>query len=114
MVGIDPGTSRLKGKRAYHWATAAQIIVLTTPFQKSQVIFSNAVKNLNMGTNSNPLNAVAQWLRASNILNRQYLSGAGSSPDGSVGRELYLQKLHYQYLTTSVAVVLVVRWYING
>ena len=34
--------------------------------------------------------------------------GAGSSPDGSVGRDLNLQKLNYQYLTTSVAVVLVV------
>ena len=39
----------------------------------------------------------------------QYLSGAGSSPAGSVGRDLNLQKLNYQYLTTSVAVVLVVR-----
>ena len=36
-------------------------------------------------------------------------SGAGSSPAGSVGRDLNLQKLNYQYLTTSVAVVLVVR-----
>ena len=36
-----------------------------------------------------------------------HLSGAGSSPAGSVGRDL--QKLNYQYLTTSVAVVLVVR-----
>ena len=39
----------------------------------------------------------------------QYLSGAGSSPAGSVGRDLNLQKLNYQCLTTSVAVVLVVR-----
>ena len=39
----------------------------------------------------------------------QYLSGAGSSPAGSVGRDLNLQKLHYQYLSTSVAVLLVVR-----
>ena len=39
----------------------------------------------------------------------QHLSGAGSSPGGSVGRDLNLQKLNYQYLTTSVAVVLVVR-----
>ena len=39
----------------------------------------------------------------------QHLSGAGSSPVGSVGRDLNLQKLNYQYLTTSVAVVLVVR-----
>ena len=39
----------------------------------------------------------------------QHLSGAGSSPAGSVGRDLDLQKLNYQYLTTSVAVVLVVR-----
>ena len=37
----------------------------------------------------------------------QHLSGAGSSPAGSVGRDLNLQKLRYQYLTTSVAVVLV-------
>ena len=43
----------------------------------------------------------------------QHLSGAGSSPAGSVGRDLNLQKLNYQYLTTSVAVVLVVRWYFN-
>ena len=41
---------------------------------------------------------------------RQHLSGAGSSPAGSVGRDLNLQKLNYQHLTaTSVAVVLVVR-----
>ena len=38
-----------------------------------------------------------------------HLSDAGSSPAGSVGRDLNLQKLNYQYLTTSVAVVLVVR-----
>ena len=37
------------------------------------------------------------------------LSGAGSSPAGSVGRDLNLQKLNYQYLNTSVAVVLVFR-----
>ena len=36
-------------------------------------------------------------------------SDAGSSPAGSVGRDLNLQKLNYQCLTTSVAVVLVVR-----
>ena len=61
--------------------------------------------------------AVAQWLGASNIFDNcvsQHLSGAGSSPAGSVGRDLNLQKLNYQYLTTSVAVVLVVRWYFNG
>ena len=39
----------------------------------------------------------------------QHLSGAGSSPAGSVGWDLNLQKLNYQYLTISVAVVLVVR-----
>ena len=39
----------------------------------------------------------------------QHLSGAGSSPAGSVGRDLNLQKLNYQCLTTSVAIVLVVR-----
>ena len=38
----------------------------------------------------------------------QHLSSAGSSPAGSVGRDLKLQKLNYQCLTTSVAVVLVV------
>ena len=32
-----------------------------------------------------------------------------TSPAGSVGRDLNLQKLNYQYLTTSVVVVLVVR-----
>ena len=57
--------------------------------------------------------AVAQWFRASNIFLdncvSQHLSGAGSSPAGSVGRDFNLQKLIYQYLTTSVAVVLVVR-----
>ena len=52
--------------------------------------------------------AVAQWLRASNIISI-VVSGAGSSPAGSVGRNLNLQKLNHQYLTTSVAVVLVVR-----
>ena len=39
----------------------------------------------------------------------QHLSGAGSSPAGSVGRDLNLQNLNYQCLTTSVAVVLLVR-----
>ena len=39
----------------------------------------------------------------------QHLSGAGSSPADSVGRDLNYQKLNYQYLTTSVAVVLGVR-----
>ena len=56
--------------------------------------------------------AVAQWLSASNIFDNcvsQHLSGVGSSPAGSVGRDLNLQKLNYQCLTTSVAVVLVVR-----
>ena len=55
--------------------------------------------------------AIAQWLRASNIFRQlcQHPSGAGSSPAGSVGRDFNLQKLNYQYLTTSVAVVLVVR-----
>ena len=43
----------------------------------------------------------------------QHLSGAGSSPAGSVGRDFNLQKLNFQYLTISVAVVLVVRWYFN-
>ena len=61
---------------------------------------------------------VAQWLSASNIFRprrtyfdncvSQHLSGACSSPVGSVGRDLNLQKLNYQCLTTSVAVVLVV------
>ena len=56
--------------------------------------------------------AMVQWLRPSNTFDTfgsQHLSGAGSSPPGSVGRDLDLQKLNYQYLTTSVAVVLVVR-----
>ena len=35
--------------------------------------------------------------------------GIFPSPAGSLGRDLNLQKLNYQYLTTSVAVVLVVR-----
>ena len=39
----------------------------------------------------------------------QHLSGAGSTPTGSVGRDLNLQNLNYQYLTISVAVVLDVR-----
>ena len=42
------------------------------------------------------------------------LSGAGSGPAGSVGRDLDLQKLNYQCLTTSLAVVLFVRLYFNG
>ena len=37
------------------------------------------------------------------------MSGAGSSPAGSVCRDLNLQKLNYQYLTTSVVVLLVIR-----
>ena len=54
--------------------------------------------------------AIAQWLSAyfDNCVN-QHTSGAGSSPAGSVGRDLNLQKRDYQCLTTSVAVVLVVR-----
>ena len=44
----------------------------------------------------------------------QHLSGVGSSPAGSLGRDLKLQKLQYKYLTTSVKVVLVVRGYFNG
>ena len=56
-----------------------------------------------MTTDVSPKVAVAQRLRASK-------SGAGSIPAGSVGRDLNLQNLYYhQYLTTSVAVVLVVR-----
>ena len=43
-----------------------------------------------------------KWTRTGNF------DGAGSSPAGSVGRDCNLQKLHYQYLTTSVAVLLVV------
>ena len=39
----------------------------------------------------------------------QHLSGAGSSRADSGGRELNLQKLNYQTLTTNVTVVLVVR-----
>ena len=39
----------------------------------------------------------------------QHLSGAGSSPAGSVGRDLNLQKLNYQCLTTSVAVLFCVQ-----
>ena len=38
----------------------------------------------------------------------QHLDGAGLSPTGSVGQDLNLRKLSYQYLTTRVAVVLVV------
>ena len=52
---------------------------------------------------------MAQWLRASYTFVSQHLSAAGSSPAGSVGRDLNLQKLNYQYSTTSVAVVLIVR-----
>ena len=48
---------------------------------------------------SMPITAVAQWLSASNIFRQncvsQHLSGAGSSPAGSVGRDLNLQKLNY-------------------
>ena len=58
--------------------------------------------------------AVAQWLRASNIFLAIVLVNIGVArvrvPLVSVGRDLNLQKLNYQYLTTSVAVVLVVRW----
>ena len=39
----------------------------------------------------------------------QHLSGVGSGLAGFVGRDSNLQKLNYQYLTTSVAVLLVVR-----
>ena len=39
----------------------------------------------------------------------QHLCGAGS-----VGRNLNLPKLNYQYLTTGVAVVLVIRSFLNG
>ena len=55
---------------------------------------------------------MAQWLRESNIFDKfvsQLLSDAGSSPPGSISLGLNSQKLNYQYLTTSVAVVLAVR-----
>ena len=39
----------------------------------------------------------------------QHLSGAGSSPTGSISQDLNSPKLHYLYLTTRVAAVLVVR-----
>ena len=39
----------------------------------------------------------------------QHLSGAGSSRAGSISRDLNSEKLHSQYLTTSVVVVLVAR-----
>ena len=58
--------------------------------------------------------AVVKASNISAIVLVNLLSGAGSSPAGSVGRDLNLQKLNYQYLPTSVAVVLVVRWYFNG
>ena len=48
---------------------------------------------------------MAQWLNCVS----QHVSGSGSSPAGSVVRDLNLQKVNYQYLTTSVAVVLVAR-----
>ena len=47
------------------------------------------------------LAAVAQWLRASNTFRHicnQHLSGAGSSPAGSVGRNLNLQKIQLSML----------------
>ena len=52
--------------------------------------------------------AVVKGVEHSSTCVSQHLSGAGSSPAGSVGRDLNLQKLNYQCLTTSVAVVLVV------
>ena len=57
--------------------------------------------------------AVGQWLGRRIYFDNcvsQHLSGAGSSPAGSVSRDLNLQIHNYQYLTTSVAVVLVVRY----
>ena len=54
--------------------------------------------------------AVVKGVRHFDNCVSQHLSGAGSSSAGSVGRDLNLQKkLNYQYATTSVAVVLVVR-----
>ena len=51
---------------------------------------------------------MAQWLgRRKKIFDN--CASQHLSPAGSVGRDLNLQKLNYQYLTTSVAVVLVVR-----
>ena len=38
------------------------------------------------------------------------MSGAGSSPAGSISRDLNSQKLNYQYLTTSVALVAVLQF----
>ena len=49
------------------------------------------------------------WRRGAMVTgNCQHLRGASSSPAGS-SRDLNLQKLNYQYLTTSIAVVLVDR-----
>ena len=53
--------------------------------------------------------AVVKSVEHSKKIVSQHLSGAGSSPAGSICRDLNSQKLHYQYLTTSAAVVLVVR-----
>ena len=64
------------------------------------------------------ISLLAQWLSGAVVKGTdhifdncvsQHLSGAGSSPAGSVSRDLNLQKLNYQYLTTSVAVLLVLR-----
>ena len=105
-----------------HWTTTPPS---TTGRQRSCDVIKSGVSTVrygNIGTDiRNAFNtlkaAVAQWLRASNIFRRtyfdncvsQHLSGAGSSPADSVGRDLNLQKPNYQYLTTSVVVVLVVR-----
>ena len=43
-----------------------------------------------------------KWLRASNTFVSQHLCGAGSSPAGSINRDLNSQKLHYLYVYSIV------------
>ena len=76
------------------------------------MIFLLGLKDLLLHLYNFYIVTAAQWLRASNIFRQcvsQHLSGAASTPAGSVGRDLNLKKLNCQYFTTSVAVVLVVR-----
>ena len=74
----------------------------TSPSTNYIIIFINILTTTHLLCASGRRGAVGKCVS-------QHLSGAVSSPAGSVSRDLNLQKLNYQYLTTSVAVVLVVR-----
>ena len=62
---------------------------------KRSTRFAEIIENFICELDKYKLAAVAQWLRASIIFESQHLSDTGSSPAGSICRDLNSQKLHY-------------------